>query len=254
LDVRCDLDVDLDVPLAAVEALSAATGEALCNVAAHAGVRAAMLTARRSQSGGVTVTVSDDGIGFDPARVGPASTGLRNSIRTRLSDAGGHAEVISAPGQGTSVVLTWDPALPGSAPAADPLAWARRMAPSAVDPRGLHAAVSSQRLGISVPALAGHALASRRGGVVRRHAGHGHLVCAVLEPGADDSLGRGGPDRGEHGLRGCGRAGGDSRTTDAFAYWAAGVRGTGIAAVYFIRGPISGLTALALDAGRFQDR
>ena len=35
------------------------------------------------------VTVSDERIGFDPPWVGPASTGLRISIRTRLSDAGG---------------------------------------------------------------------------------------------------------------------------------------------------------------------
>jgi len=96
LNVRCDLDGDLDVPVPAVEALSAAAGEALRNVAAHAGVRSAMVTARDSQAGGVTVTVSDDGIGFDPARVGLASTGLRNSVQARLSDAGGRAEIISA--------------------------------------------------------------------------------------------------------------------------------------------------------------
>ncbi len=130
LEVRCDLDGDLDMPLAPVEALSAAAGEALRNVAAHAGVRGAVLTARRSQSGGVTVTVSDGGIGFDPARVGPARSGLRNSIRARLSDVGGRAEIISAPGQGTSVMLIWNPPHPASAPVTDPLAWARRMTPS----------------------------------------------------------------------------------------------------------------------------
>ena len=36
-------------------------------------------------------------------------------------------------------------------------------------------------------------------------------------------------------------------TTDAFAYWISGVSGIVIAAVYFIRGPAFGLTALALD-------
>jgi hypothetical protein len=61
LGVQCDIDGDLDVPLSAVEALSAAAGEALRNVAAHAGVRSAVVTARGSRSGGVTVTVSDDG-------------------------------------------------------------------------------------------------------------------------------------------------------------------------------------------------
>ena len=109
LDVRYDIAGDIDVPRSAVEALSAAAGEALRNVAAHAGVSSAVITARGGQSGGVAVTVSDDGIGFDPARVGPASTGLRSSVQKRLADAGGQAEIISAPGQGTSVVLTWSP-------------------------------------------------------------------------------------------------------------------------------------------------
>ena len=41
--------------------------------------------------------------------VEPARSGLRNSIRARMADAGGHAEIISAPGRGTPVVLTWSP-------------------------------------------------------------------------------------------------------------------------------------------------
>ncbi len=36
-------------------------------------------------------------------------------------------------------------------------------------------------------------------------------------------------------------------TTDSFAYWAAGVSGIAVAAIYFTRGPVSGLAALALD-------
>ena len=50
LEVRCDIDGDLDMPLSAVAALSAAAGEALRNVAAHAGVRAAALTACRKSA------------------------------------------------------------------------------------------------------------------------------------------------------------------------------------------------------------
>ena len=55
LHVRCDLDV----PLTAAEALSAATGRR-CERAARAGVRAAVFTARRSQCSGLMVTVSDE--------------------------------------------------------------------------------------------------------------------------------------------------------------------------------------------------
>jgi len=46
LDVRCDIGGDLDVPAPAVEALSAAAGEALRNAAAHSGEDRAVLTAR----------------------------------------------------------------------------------------------------------------------------------------------------------------------------------------------------------------
>lgn len=76
------------------------------------------------------MTVSDDGIGFDPDRVSPASSGLRNSVRARLVDAVGRAEIISSPGHGTSVVLTWNPPPPVSIAVTDPLALARRMTPS----------------------------------------------------------------------------------------------------------------------------
>jgi signal transduction histidine kinase len=248
LVVRCDIEGDLEVPLPTVEALSAATGEALRNVAAHAGVRSAMLTARRSQSGGVTVTVSDDGIGFDPARVGPASTGLRNSVQARLSDVGGHAEIISAPGQGTSVALTWNPPPPTSAPATDPLAWARRMAPS---PQMIFAGFMLPIVLAGLVLLCLHwqdmrwptAAAAAFGGMLglavlsarylsrvrmTRRVGVG-LVAANTILAAVGSLAVA------------------PGTTDAFAYWVAGNTGIVIAAVYFIRGPVFGLTALAFD-------
>ena len=109
LDIRWRMDGDLDVPATVAEALSGATGEALRNVAAHAGVREATVSARGDGSGGVEVMVSDNGAGFDPGQVGPVSTGLRNSVRGRLRDVGGSAEVFSSPGRGTTVVLTWRP-------------------------------------------------------------------------------------------------------------------------------------------------
>lgn len=248
LDVRYDIDGDIDVPLSAVEALSAAAGEALRNVATHAGVSRAVVTARASRSGGVTVTVSDDGIGFDPARVGPASTGLRSSVQERLADAGGRAEIISAPGQGTSVALTWDPPQPASAPGADPLALARRMAPSPpliftgfmlpIVLAGL-VLLCLHRQDMRWPAAAATAFGGMLGLAVvsaqylsqvrmTRQVGVG-LVAAntILAAVASLAVAPG--------------------TTDAFAYWVAGNSGIVIAAVYFIRGPLFGLTALAFD-------
>jgi signal transduction histidine kinase len=130
LDVSCDIDDDLDVPPYAAEALSAAAGEALRNVVVHAQVSRAVVNGHGDGAGGVRVSVSDEGIGFDPGRVGSASTGLRNSIGARLRDAGGNVEILSAPGRGTRVTLTWQPPAASSARTLDPLAWPRRVTSS----------------------------------------------------------------------------------------------------------------------------
>ena len=248
LDVRCDLDGDLQVPLAAAEDLSAAVGEALRKVAARAGVRSAVLTARRTGSGGVTATVCDNGTGFDPARVGPASTGLRNSVRARLSDAGGCVEIISAPGQGTSVVLTWNPPGPGSALGSDPLAWARRMTPSPQlifagfmlpillvglawlclrwqDMRWQAAAAAAFLGFVGLAILCARYLSQVR--MTRR---------AALVLAAANTI-----------LVAVGSLAVAPGTTDSYAYWVGIDSAIVIAAVYFIRGPAFGLTALALD-------
>ena len=247
LDVRYDIDGDIDVPRSAVETLSAAAGEALRNVAAHAGVSSALVTARGSQSGGVTVAVSDDGMGFDPARVGPASTGLRSSVQKRLADVGGRAEIISAPGQGTSVVLTWSPPVSQRLSAGSARLGAPVDPESAADLRRLHAAAPPQRPGIAVPALAGHALARRGRGGVRRHPGPGRPVSPAPEPGADDAPGRRRPGCGEYDP-GCGLAGGGSRYHRCVRILDRRVTaGIVIAAVYFHpRARHSGLTALAV--------
>ncbi|MFF5938524.1 sensor histidine kinase [Streptomyces sp. NPDC012508] len=99
-------------PVAA--ALTAAATEALNNVRRHAGTSAAYLTAI-GRDGGITVTVVDRGRGFDAEAAltggrGTATatgTGLRRSVRARMREIGGAAEVDSAPGEGTRVELRW---------------------------------------------------------------------------------------------------------------------------------------------------
>lgn len=86
-----------------VAALVGAAREALTNVVKHAGTDAAVL--RISLEGSdVTVTVRDQGVGFEPGRR-TSGFGLTNSIAGRLVDAGGSAEIWSVPGRGTRVVL-----------------------------------------------------------------------------------------------------------------------------------------------------
>ena len=56
---------------------------------------------------GATVTVNDDGSGFDPSSV-TEGIGWTRSIRGRLAEVGGRADVRSTPGGGCEVTL-WVP-------------------------------------------------------------------------------------------------------------------------------------------------
>lgn len=86
-------------------ALVGASREALANVAKHAGVAAAHVTARNVGEG-IEVLVEDHGRGFDPIRSNQGF-GLANSIRARIEDVGGRVELRSTT-EGTCVVM-WVP-------------------------------------------------------------------------------------------------------------------------------------------------
>ncbi|MFD4788081.1 MacS family sensor histidine kinase [Streptomyces sp. NPDC058459] len=99
------------VPLdpAAARELAAAVGAALENVRRHAGEEARAWILVEDEPGAVIVTVRDDGPGIPEGRLalaeGEGRLGVAQSIRGRLRDLGGSAEVISVPGQGTEVEL-----------------------------------------------------------------------------------------------------------------------------------------------------
>ena len=80
--------------------MSRCVGEALRNVARHAGTGRAEVTVQDT-GGALIVEVSDLGRGFDPRLVAASRRGIRESIRGRMEAAGGAAQVISAPGAGT---------------------------------------------------------------------------------------------------------------------------------------------------------
>jgi len=87
--------------------LVGAARELLANVAAHAEAHRA--TVRLSRSGGETrMLVADDGVGFDPdlgsEHLAGGHIGLA-SQRLRVESAGGQLTVVSAPGEGTTVVI-----------------------------------------------------------------------------------------------------------------------------------------------------
>jgi signal transduction histidine kinase len=103
VDVRLSAHREPAEPVAL--ALRDACNEALTNVVKHAGVHDAVVTIV-SVGNGIEVVVRDDGSGFEPA--GDIGFGTRESIRRRLSDVGGQADVRSRPGAGTRVTL-WGP-------------------------------------------------------------------------------------------------------------------------------------------------
>jgi PAS domain S-box-containing protein len=83
--------------------------ELLANVVKHAQADSTKVSLRKNGDQ-IQVEVSDDGIGFNPAAIGPAEDqGSRFglfSIRERLEPLGGHMEVASQPGHGTQVTLS----------------------------------------------------------------------------------------------------------------------------------------------------
>jgi signal transduction histidine kinase len=90
---------------AVVLACCGATDEALTNVAKHARTSRASVAARHAD-GNLTVTIADNGIGFDQSLT-RAGFGVRESIELRMRDAGGFAVIYSVPGAGTRITLTW---------------------------------------------------------------------------------------------------------------------------------------------------
>ncbi|AOR34819.1 histidine kinase [Streptomyces fodineus] len=97
------------LPRPAARELAAAVGAALDNVRRHAGPEARAWILVEDEPDEVVVTVRDDGPGIPEGRLAQAAgegrLGVAQSIRGRLRDLGGSAELISVPGQGTEVEL-----------------------------------------------------------------------------------------------------------------------------------------------------
>ncbi|MEJ8656699.1 MacS family sensor histidine kinase [Streptomyces sp. MS1.AVA.4] len=97
------------LPPHSAKELAAAVGAALDNVRRHVGDDARAWILVEDWPDEVIVTVRDDGPGIPDGRLaqaeGEGRLGVALSIRGRLRDIGGTAELISVPGQGTEVEL-----------------------------------------------------------------------------------------------------------------------------------------------------
>lgn len=87
-------------------ALSGAAREAMTNARKHAHASQVVVRVESGADGRTAVTVTDDGVGFDPERAARSGgLGVSHSILGRMRRVGGHASLEPAPGGGTCVTL-----------------------------------------------------------------------------------------------------------------------------------------------------
>jgi PAS domain S-box-containing protein len=86
--------------------------EAFSNILRHAGASTARIDLIVSAAGGVVLTVSDNGQGFDPTRIGPAAQAPHFGLpqmRERLLELHGKLTIRSEIGRGTELVIHLPP-------------------------------------------------------------------------------------------------------------------------------------------------
>jgi len=115
-EIRTDvvLTREHEIPSEVAQAITEATLEAVRNSLRHAGSDETPVTRRvtlTSDACGISIEVSDNGCGFDPAVAGRGRHGVSGSIIARMQDVGGRATVDSVPGEGACVTLRWRPNL-----------------------------------------------------------------------------------------------------------------------------------------------
>jgi len=95
------------IPAGVADALASACLQAAVNSVNHAGEGVNRSVRITATGAGVQITVADDGRGFDPTQVPSERLGVRVSIIELITNVGGDAQVESAPGEGTTVVIRW---------------------------------------------------------------------------------------------------------------------------------------------------
>ncbi len=103
------------VAIQVAEALYSASVQAMVNSLQHAGSPDTVerwLRISGVGADGLDIEVGDNGAGFDPKDIQLERLGLRVSIIERVANAGGRADVVSSPGDGTVITIRWpDPQL-----------------------------------------------------------------------------------------------------------------------------------------------
>ncbi len=83
-----------------------AVRELLTNVTKHARAKRAAITVK-TEDRQLILQVADDGVGFEVSNLTEVAVFGLFSIAERVRNQGGNMEVISAPGQGTTITITF---------------------------------------------------------------------------------------------------------------------------------------------------
>jgi signal transduction histidine kinase len=104
-DVEVDLDLEeCSLPAHVETSVYRLTQEALQNVVKHAGASRVGISLR-ANGGRATLTISDDGAGFDPATAGGATSFGLSGMQERAGLLGATLHIRSRPGDGSTIVL-----------------------------------------------------------------------------------------------------------------------------------------------------
>ncbi len=107
-----DIEVDLDsceLPPHVEMALYRISQEALQNVMKHAEAGHVRITLEDMTDGRVVLTISDDGVGFEPSQATASSAFGLQGMNERAGLIGAHLEVRSRIGDGTAIIVTVAP-------------------------------------------------------------------------------------------------------------------------------------------------
>jgi len=100
------LDDGLTLGTHAQDLFARALAEAVANALEHAAASRVTVFVEALDDGSAFASVSDDGVGFDPATPRPATShGIAESIIARVESIGGRVDIRSSPGRGTEVCL-----------------------------------------------------------------------------------------------------------------------------------------------------
>ncbi len=108
VQVEYAIEGDIDLPPDVKIALYRIAQEALNNIAKHAEATQAELTIH-CQPEGLSMTISDNGRGFNPSKVSPEHLGM-GIMKERADSIAADLNVISRSGEGTQVLVNWSAA------------------------------------------------------------------------------------------------------------------------------------------------